>query len=51
MGPLVFGIVLDAQVDTGPMTGFAFMSFSGCDARALFRLLRPQSLAGDRDPA
>ena len=54
MGPLVFGIVLDAQVGTGPTDwGFAFIHLSVVVMLGLaaLRLLRPQSLAGDRDPA
>ena len=54
MGPLVFGIVLDAQVDTGP-TDWVFalihLSVVVMLGLAALRLLRPQSLAGDRDPA
>ena len=54
MGPLAFGIVLDAQVCTGPTDwGFAFIHLSVVVMHGLasLRLLRPQSLAGDRDPA
>ena len=54
MGPLVFGIMLDAQVGTGPSDwGFAFIHLSVVVMLGLaaLGLLRPQSLAGDRDPA
>ena len=54
MGPLVFGIMLDAQVGTGPTDwGFAFIYHLVVMMLGLaaLRLLRPQSLAGDRDPA
>lgn len=54
MGPFVFGIVLNAQVGTEPSNwGFAFIHLSVVVMLGLaaLRLLRPQSLAGDRDPA
>ena len=53
-GPPVFGIVLDAQVGTAPNDwGIAFMHLSVVMLLRLaaLRLLRPQSLAGDKESA